>query len=131
MVQVTAPGLLGHEAGRREGRSQGRAAASGAQTAQLSCRSISEWAGAREVFAVESAGHLSACAHQTREARVPRRGGRAGDVYVGEGEPHPLPCTPPHSGKGSYRASVARPGRVRGSRLEGKTASPQARVWQD
>ena len=57
-------------------------------------------------------------------------GGRAGDVYVGEGEPHPLPCTPPHSGKGPYRASVARPGRVRGSGLEGKTA-PQSWVWQD
>ena len=102
MVRVAAPGPLGHEAGRREGRSQGRAAASGAQTAHLSCRSISEWAGAREVFAVESAGHLSACAHQTREA------GQGTSTWERES---PIPCPAPHPTQ--EKAPIARPWPVR------------------
>ena len=46
-VATAVPVPLGHKAWRLEGRSQGRSEASGSWTAQPSCRSVLEWAGAR------------------------------------------------------------------------------------
>ena len=56
--------------------------------------------------------------------RVPRRGARAGGVCVGEKGPRLLLCTRPTQEKADITCLWPASGRIRGSRLEGRTAYP-------